>query len=111
MSEQTTVLLCGGTGRAEQHSVRLELKYEFRVRALARDAAKFGITDPSFELVQGSITNNPELDAAASFTTSTPPCFATTASPSLNSHSTPPATTNQKTAEPPSPGVQPFTMP
>lgn len=63
MNQQKTVLVFGGTGQTGQHFVRLALKDGFHVRALARDPAKFGITDPNLEVVQGSITAIPDLDA------------------------------------------------
>src|SRR5690554_6799272 len=47
--------------------------------------------------------------SSASSTTTTPPS-SPTANSSPNSPSTPPRATNEKTAEPPKPGVQPFTM-
>lgn len=63
MSEQKTVLVFGGTGQTGQHFVRLALQDGFRVRALARNPAKFAIADPNLEVVQGSITDIADLDA------------------------------------------------
>ena len=63
MSEQKTMLVFGGTGQTGQHFVRLALQDGFRVRALARNPAKFSITDPNLEIIQGSITDIPDLDA------------------------------------------------
>jgi putative NADH-flavin reductase len=63
MSHQKTVLVFGGTGQTGQHFVRLALKDGLRVRALARNPAKFGISDPNLEVIQGSITAIPDLDA------------------------------------------------
>jgi putative NADH-flavin reductase len=63
MSKQKTVLVFGGTGQTGQHFVRLALEDGFRVRALARNPAKFAMTDPSLEVVLGSITDIPDLDA------------------------------------------------
>lgn len=63
MNEQKTVLVFGGTGQTGQHFVRLALQDGFRVRALARNPAKFAIVDPNLEVIQGSITDIPDLDA------------------------------------------------
>jgi putative NADH-flavin reductase len=63
MTEQETVLVFGGTGQTGRHFVRLALQDGFRVRVLARNPAKFGITDPNLEVIQGSITDISDLDA------------------------------------------------
>jgi putative NADH-flavin reductase len=63
MTEQKTVLVFGGTGQTGQHLVRLCLDDGLRVRALVRNPAQLGIIHPDLEVVQGSITDPPELDA------------------------------------------------
>ena len=63
MSQQETVLVFGGTGQTGQHFVRLALEDGFRVRVLARNPAKLGISDPNLEVIQGSIATIPDLDA------------------------------------------------
>ena len=63
MDSQKTFLVLGGTGQTGQHFVRIALEEGYRVRALARDPAKFAMTDANLEVVLGSITDELDLDS------------------------------------------------
>lgn len=64
MARPSTFLVFGGTGGTGRHFVPLALSNGHRVKALARDPAKFTITDANLEVHQGSITDitNTEID-------------------------------------------------
>lgn len=61
--DQKSFLVFGGSGRTGQHFVRLALDEGHRVRALVREPAKLASTSPHLEIVRGSITEHPDLDA------------------------------------------------
>ncbi|GGF31664.1 NAD(P)-dependent oxidoreductase [Subtercola lobariae] len=63
MSPQKTFLVFGATGQTGRHFTTLALNDGHRVRALVRTPKKLDITDPNLEVHQGSITDNPDLDA------------------------------------------------
>lgn len=63
MTSSQTFLVFGGTGQTGQHFVRIALEQGHRVRALARTPAKFTEHHPDLEVVRGSVTESPDLDA------------------------------------------------
>lgn len=62
MSDQKTMLVFGGTGQTGQHFVSLALNEGYKVRALARNPAKFAVTNPDLEVHQGAIADISDLD-------------------------------------------------
>ncbi|THG31603.1 NAD(P)-dependent oxidoreductase [Naasia lichenicola] len=60
---QKTFLVFGGTGQTGQHFVRQALGQGHRVRALARNPDKFAFAHADLEVIRGSITEHPDLDA------------------------------------------------
>jgi putative NADH-flavin reductase len=62
MGQQRTILVFGGTGQTGQHFVSLALGGGHRVRALARDPAKFTFTDDGLEVHEGAIGDVVDLD-------------------------------------------------
>lgn len=63
MTSPQTFLVFGGTGQTGRHFVRLALGQGHRVRMLARTPAKMTERHPDLTVTQGSITQDPDLDA------------------------------------------------
>ncbi|MGN8048608.1 NAD(P)-dependent oxidoreductase [Curtobacterium sp. 22159] len=63
MSEQQRLLVLGATGQTGQHFTRLALDAGHAVRALARTPEKLRARHDDLEVVRGSITDDPDLDA------------------------------------------------
>lgn len=57
-----TVLVFGATGQTGRHFVRHPLDDGHRVRVLVRDPAKVGSTREDLDVVQGSVTDDLDLD-------------------------------------------------
>ena len=60
--KQSTFLVLGATGGTGQHFVPLALSGGHRVRALVRTPTKLLLQDPSLQVVQGSITEELDID-------------------------------------------------
>jgi nucleoside-diphosphate-sugar epimerase len=63
MTTQRSLLVFGGTGQTGQHFTRLALADGHRVRVLARTPSKLTLDDDRLEVVQGSVTDDLDLDA------------------------------------------------
>ncbi|MBF4579271.1 NAD(P)-dependent oxidoreductase [Frigoribacterium sp. VKM Ac-2530] len=63
MTTQRSLLVFGGTGQTGQHFTRLALADGHRVRVLARTPSKLALDDDRLEVVQGSVTDDLDLDA------------------------------------------------
>ncbi|KQO11798.1 NmrA family transcriptional regulator [Agreia sp. Leaf244] len=61
-------LVFGATGQTGRHFTRLALEQGHRVRAIARDPSKVTTRHPDLTVMQGSITEDVDLDALASGT-------------------------------------------
>ena len=62
MTTHLNLLVFGATGRTGQHFTRLALDGGHRVRALVRTPAKLTILHDDLEVVQGSVTDDLDLD-------------------------------------------------
>ena len=62
MGLQKTFLVFGGTGQTGQHFVSLALKEGHKVKALARNPAKFTFKNPDLEVHPGAVSDIPILD-------------------------------------------------
>jgi putative NADH-flavin reductase len=62
MTSRQTLLVLGATGQTGRHFTQLALNAGHRVRALARTPSKLSITHDDLEVVQGSITDQLDLD-------------------------------------------------
>ncbi len=62
MGLQKTFLVFGGTGQTGQHFVSLALKEGHKVKALARNPAKFTFKSPDLEIHPGAVSDISHLD-------------------------------------------------
>lgn len=62
MTQKKTFLVFGGTGQTGQHFVAHALKEGHRVRAVARNPAKFAYTDANLDVREGAVTDLPDLE-------------------------------------------------
>ena len=62
MTDHKTFLVFGGTGQTGQHFVAHALKEGHRVRALARNPAKFTYANPNLDVREGLVTDIPDID-------------------------------------------------
>lgn len=63
MAPQKTFLVFGATGQTGRHFTRLALEQGHGVRALVRTPAKLAMRNPDLTVMQGSITEDLDLDA------------------------------------------------
>ncbi|WIB78285.1 NAD(P)H-binding protein [Curtobacterium sp. MCPF17_002] len=63
MATQQNLLVFGSTGQTGRHFTRLALDAGHHVRALVRTPAKLAVRHDELEIVQGSVTDDLDLDA------------------------------------------------